>query len=87
MTLNELIERVRTDNPTTMAKVDDRVAARVLRAALAAIAADVEGTTDGVNKVAGLGVFRIRTVAPKADGSGGGRVVTFRPVAPKVAAG
>ena len=37
MTLNELIERVRTDNPNALAKVDDRVAARVLRAALAAI--------------------------------------------------
>ncbi len=85
MTLNELIERVRAEHPTAMAKVDDRVAARVLRAALAAIAADIDGAGDGVTKISGLGVFRVRTVEADAQGKGGGRKVIFKPVLTKKA--
>jgi len=86
VTLNELVERVRNDNPAVMAKLDDRAAMRVVRAAFAAVAADVDSTADGVCRIAGLGAFRVRDVAPRPDGKGGGRLVTFKPASAKAAA-
>ena len=86
MTVIELIERLHRESPDALKNMDDRKATRLLRAAFRAIAADLEAAEDGTYKVAGLGVFRIRTVEPNADGKGGGRRVLFRTVAPKAEA-
>lgn len=86
MTPKDLIERLRTEDPAALGTLPAPAMARLLRMALATLAKDIEQAPEGLYKVGSLGVFRVRNVAPKADGTGGGRVVTFRPAPPKAAA-
>lgn len=83
MTMNELIQKLREADPSPLGKLDDRVVTRVLRAGFAAVAAEVEAAGDGAHRVGGLGVFRVVTVKPGADGKGGGRRVHFKAQQPK----
>ena len=77
MTLNELIERMRTENPDAIGKLPDAAVVRLLRAAFGTVSSDLAQAQDGVYKVGALGVFRVRTVEPNAEGKGGGRRVLF----------
>jgi len=81
--LNELIERVRLESPGALAEVDDKAAAKLIRAAFAAVAKEIASAPDGAHKVGALGTFRVRTVEAKAEGKGGGRKVNFRAMAAK----
>jgi nucleoid DNA-binding protein len=85
-TLTELITRLREQQPAAFGKLDDRSATRLLRSALAAIANDVAQAPDGAVRVAGLGVFQVRTLEANAEGKGGGRRVLFKPAPAKAAA-
>ena len=85
-TIPELIERMRKQTPAAVGKLEDRVAVRLLRAAFATVAADLEKAPDGAYKVGALGTFRVRTVKANAEGKGGGRRVLFKAQPLKVAA-
>jgi hypothetical protein len=87
MTVNELIERIREESPDALKNLDDRWAARLLRTAFATIAADLETAADGTYRVAALGVFRVRTTTPDAEGKGGGRRILFKSAIPRPPAG
>jgi hypothetical protein len=82
--LAELIERVYKESPAVVAGVNERNAVKLLRAVFATLARDIDQAPDGVYKVSGLGVFRVRTVEEKAEGKGGGRRVVFRVEKPTV---
>lgn len=77
MTLNELIERLRQENPAAVGKLPDAAMLRLLRAAFSTVATDIAQAPDGIHKVGALGVFRVRTVEPKGEGMPGGRRVFF----------
>lgn len=83
MTMNELIQKLRETDPSPLGRLDDRVTTRILRAAFAAVAAEVEAAGDGPVRVGGLGVFRVVTGPAGADGKGGGRRVHFKAKLPK----
>lgn len=84
-TLPELIARISKDSPAALGNLNEGVVLRLLRAAFATVARDLDQAADGVHKVAGLGTFRVRTVQPDAQGKGGGRRILFAPARAKAA--
>jgi hypothetical protein len=82
MTLTELITKIRVESPAVAGNVDDRAIQRLLRTAFAIVAREVAAAPDGAYKLSGLGNFRVRTVEPKGEKSGGRRVL-FKAASPK----
>jgi Lon protease-like protein len=80
--LLELIESTSKKHPAAVAGVSGPAAVKLLRAVFGTLAQEINQAPDGAYKVAGLGVFRVRTVEAKADGKGGGRRVVFRAAKP-----
>lgn len=78
-TIVDFVQRLRTEAPAAVAGLQDRDAVRLLREAFGTIARDLEAADEGVHKVAGLGVFRVRKAPVKPDGTGGGKLIGFRP--------
>jgi hypothetical protein len=66
----DLIERLRAKTPEALQGVDDRTAARVLRAALAELRDAVDATEAGTLAVPSLGRFHVRQVAPEGQAAG-----------------
>ena len=79
----DFIEQLRKQSPAAFAGLDDKVATKLLRAAFAAIAREVEKAPDGLVKVGALGAFRVRTLEPNSGDKGSTRRVVFRPAAPR----
>jgi nucleoid DNA-binding protein len=86
-TIPEQVAHLRSVSPAALAGLDDKAAAGLLRAAYAAVTQEIAKASDGVVKVGGLGMFRVRTVEPKEGAKGNGRRVLFRAAAPKAGKG
>lgn len=64
----ELVEILRQENPELLGKMPDKRAARIIRAALARLAQEIDATDEGVVKVPGFGNFRIRQITQDKEG-------------------
>lgn len=68
MKVIELIEAIKNEQPDALGKVADKRAARIVRAALAEIARQIDASEEGTVKIAGLGNFRVRNVKRGKEG-------------------
>jgi hypothetical protein len=87
MDLNEIVENIQKSNPKLLEGLPPRKVTVLLRAALGEISKNVTAAGDGKVRIAGLGVFGVRTVEGEKDGvKKSKRKIFFRPQAPKAAA-
>ncbi|MDQ9172261.1 hypothetical protein Q8A64_17765 [Oxalobacteraceae bacterium R-40] len=68
MDANQILEKIRTDSPALLSKIDDKVAARVVRATLAEIGKQLAQVDDGALSVPGLGRFKVKQVEKEKEG-------------------
>jgi nucleoid DNA-binding protein len=65
----EIVEKIKAENPEVLGKMNDKVAARIVRLALAEVARQVTDADEGVVKVVGLGHFRVKHIEKEVDGA------------------
>ena len=65
----EIIEKIKAENPEVLGKMNDKVAARIVRLALAEVGRQLAVADEGVVKVMGLGHFRVKHVEREVDGA------------------
>jgi len=64
----EIIECVEQEDPTLLGKLPKIRAAQIVRAALSEIGKQIDAMDEGVLKVPGFGIFRVRHVEREKDG-------------------
>jgi hypothetical protein len=68
MNAAEIVEKIRAESPALLTKIDDKVAARVVRATLAEIGKQLAQVADGAVSVPGLGRFKVKQVEKEKEG-------------------
>ena len=63
----EIVEKIRATNPAVLGKMNDKVAAQLIRSALSEIRKQLTAVNEGVVEVNGLGNFRVKHVEKEVD--------------------
>ena len=68
MNANQIVEKIRAESPALLNKIDDKVAARVVRATLTEIGKQLAQVDDGALSLPGFGRFKVKQVEKEKEG-------------------
>jgi nucleoid DNA-binding protein len=83
MKADQILENIKAQSPALFAKIDDKVAARLVKATLAEIAKQLTATDTGAVAVPGLGRFKVKPFEKEKDGEKKtGKRISFKAAKP-----
>ena len=69
MTPMEIVEKLKATNPGVLGKMNEKVAAQLVRLALSEVRSQLVAADEGIVTVNGLGNFRVKLVEKEVDGA------------------
>ncbi len=81
MKMNEFVQQLRTENEKLIGNMPEKRTARLVRAIVSQIGAQIDQTDEGIVQIPGLGRFIVKQVTPEGKSTAEKRVL-FRRLQP-----